>query len=784
MIKKTLKNLIKNEVLHMNNIKNILNVILCCCLFNLSISMHNQASQEGHVSEVNITDMPENVIQTILIECFKTITNQHDNVFQPFQGYKRFLCQISLINRYFKELINLVLKERTYEYIVAQHFSYKELLLNPEERDFQLKEILKSKLKLEEQAARLIISGANINFNIDSLNRLSPLMSVIITGNFKDLIDLLIIYNKDLNFQDSKGLTALMHAVRLNKRDIVKKLIKNQVGINILNNKGKNALAIALSKFDIEVNIVRDLIKSGSNANLHDFVKYLIIKHKEQSSTCLLHDVLTKKAELIIKNLPNLNHTDCNGNTPLIIAYLYGHTKIFKLLLLYGANLEVKNIYGQTIKDLAIAYNNKYILNMIESYYNIKERLMSIIKNSCIFDRWDRINHFIFSTGNSQNIYFNSKDLILLSREIAKEIFSFDKINLPKDMINNRLKNIIINTYIYNKAEEEAARLIIAGADPLICINQNIVHYPNLIDLMIEHIIVQNEIISPLENIDKIINLFKSNQYLSQHLRMKAEKIAKEYFASDLISLTPTELRNKVRDFNKNVTEEQIAKVIILGAFNKYSILFMIARTGRFENLIRLLGQYQIDLNFRNNLRKNALEVAIENNQITIVKELLKCGADPNSFNHRGGTLLMLAIIYKKNDIVRILLDFGANINYLYSSGTCALLSCVYAGYIDTLKFLIKRGANIELKDQCNNNCLMNILNNYNFPWLFDLELKETKRLKKEILICIVKIFLDNNINLNIKNNQNKTARDIALEQGLNEVIELIDNKTVGDFLY
>lgn len=769
----------------MNNIKKILNVILlCCCLFNLSISMHNKISKESYVSEINITDMPENVIQAILIECFKTITNQHDNVFQPFQGYKRFLYQISLVNKHFKVLIDLVLKEETYKNIVAQHFSYKELLLNSEDRNFQLKEILKSKLELEEQAARLIISGANINFDIDSLNRLSPLMRVIITGNFKNLVDLLIIYNKDLNFQDSKGLTALMHAVRLNKRDIVKKLIKNQADVNILNNKGKSALAIALSKFDVDVNIVRDLIKSGSNVNLYDFVKYLIIKHKEQSSIYPLYDMFTKKAELIIKNLPYFHYTDCNGNTPLIMAYLYGHTKIFKLLLLYGANIEVRNAYGQTVKDLAIAYNNRYILNMIESYYDIKERLVFIIKNSCIFDCWDRTNHFILSAVNFQNVYFNSKDLILLSMEIAKEVFSFDKIDLPKDMLNNYLKNIIMNTDIYNKAEEEAASLIIAGADPLICIDKNIVNYPNLINLVIEHIIVQNEIISPLENIDKIINLFKSNQYLSQHLRMKAEKIAKEYFASDLINLTPTELRNKVKDFNKNVTEEQIAKVIILGAFNKHLILFMIARTGRFENLIRLLAQYQIDLNCRNNLRKNALEIAIENNQITIVKELLKFGADPNSFNHRGGTLLMLAIIYKKNDIVRILLDFGANINYLYSSGTCALLSCVYAGYIDTLKFLIKRGANVELKDQYGNNCLMNILNNYDSSWLFDLELKETNQLKKDILICIVKVFLDNNINLNIKNNQNKTARDIALEKGLNEVIELIDDKTVGDFLY
>lgn len=770
----------------MNNIKKILNVILlCCCLFNLSISMHNKISKESYVSEINITDMPENVIQAILIECFKTITDQHDNVFQPFQGYKRFLCQISLVNRYFKVLINLVLKEETYKNIVAQHFSYKELLLNSEERDLQLKEILKSKLELEEQAARLIISGANINFDICLLNRLSPLMSIIITGDFKNLINLLITYNKDLNFQDSRGLTALMHAVRLNKRDIVKKLIKNQVDVNILNNKGKNALAIALSKFDIYFNIVRDLIKSGSNVNLYDFVKYLIIKHKEQNSICPLHDILTKKAELIIKNLPNLNYTDYDGNTPLIMAYLYGHTKIFKLLLLYGANIEVRNAYGQTVKDLAIMHNNRYIFNMIESYYDIKERLMPIIKNSCIFDRCNRANHCVLNLADSQNAYFNSKDLILLSRTIAKEVFSFDKINLPKDMLNNYLRNIIINTYIYNKElEEEAARLIIADANVLICIDKNIVNYPNLIDLIIEHVIVQNEIISPLENVDKIINLFKSNQYLSQYLGMKAEKIAKEYFASDLISLNSTELRNKVEDFNKNVTEEQIAKVIILGAFNKYSILFMIARTGRFKNLIRLLGQYQTDLNFRNNLRKNSLEVAIENNQITIVKELLKCGADPNSFNHRGGTLLMLAIIYKKNDIVRILLDFGANINYLYSSGTCALLSCVYAGYIDTLKFLIKRGANVELKDQYGNNCLMNILNNYDSPWLFDLELKEANQLKKDLLIGIVKIFLDNNINLNIKNNQNKTARDIALEQGLNEVIELIDNKTIGDFLY
>lgn len=93
------------------------------------------------------------------------------------------------------------------------------------------------------------------------------------------------------------------------------------------------------------------------------------------------------------------------------------------------------------------------------------------------------------------------------------------------------------------------------------------------------------------------------------------------------------------------------------------SDLFDFARQGDLRGLANLLAeQPEPDFNAKNNRGYSALMLAVYNSKKDFCEALLRCGADVNSTDSVGNTLLMGAAFKGDLNIIRLLLGFGAEV--------------------------------------------------------------------------------------------------------------------------
>jgi ankyrin repeat protein len=92
---------------------------------------------------------------------------------------------------------------------------------------------------------------------------------------------------------------------------------------------------------------------------------------------------------------------------------------------------------------------------------------------------------------------------------------------------------------------------------------------------------------------------------------------------------------------------------------------------------------------------------AVQTGDTAAVQRMLAAGADVNSRDGEGATLLMLAAHTGDLSMVRVLFEGGTDVNACDERGWSALTKAVYntalkRGFADVIQVLIEAGANIE----------------------------------------------------------------------------------------
>lgn len=92
------------------------------------------------------------------------------------------------------------------------------------------------------------------------------------------------------------------------------------------------------------------------------------------------------------------------------------------------------------------------------------------------------------------------------------------------------------------------------------------------------------------------------------------------------------------------------------------------------------------------------LHIAAQDNQIEIIKRLLKNGANPNARNELDQTPLLLAALNGHEEAAKLLLANGAEVNAQDYSGLTALHLSAQYGHVKVMDQLFDAGANVKAK--------------------------------------------------------------------------------------
>jgi len=223
--------------------------------------------------------------------------------------------------------------------------------------------------------------------NINVVNKHNQsLLDAAIACEFDDAFDLLIKNYINLNTQDDSGNTPLIYTILYNKIGYFKRLVREGANLNLTNNKGESAIMVALnqrkmdmahilldSNVDLKVvdkndeNICFSIVRSH-NLNL---LKEITSKNKELLNSLnytrrnLLHEACMVKdqdiALYLLRNGVLANSADNFGETPIFFAAREKDYDMIKLLISYGALIDKRNGFYETILDITKGEIHDYI---------------------------------------------------------------------------------------------------------------------------------------------------------------------------------------------------------------------------------------------------------------------------------------------------------------------------------------------------------------------------------------------------------------------------------------
>jgi ankyrin repeat protein len=307
---------------------------------------------------------------------------------------------------------------------------------------------------------------------VDYFNR-SILYEAIIS-DYYDIIKVLLDYSLEnigfniVDIKDNNGQIALHYAIKNNKLEIVRLLIKHGSNVNAYNNDGYNSLHLAIRKknLDIVKLILENNIYINAKTDKGDTALHMSLNYQTNDITHLL---LKNKADVNICD-------DSNYYSPLHYAVAWNNYKIIDDLFEYGAEPNIQDSMGNTpimwcIKQNEIESFNKLINNNKKEINSNITDVYGSTPLHIVFEKYDLSKNYLVekllektdisifdNNGNTGLHYLCENDLWEKYIDILKtkklNIFIFNGENkIPYDYVSNEKKNnfidLIVEAYIY-----------------------------------------------------------------------------------------------------------------------------------------------------------------------------------------------------------------------------------------------------------------------------------------------------------------------------------------------
>ncbi len=152
--------------------------------------------------------------------------------------------------------------------------------------------------------------------------------------------------------------------------------------------------------------------------------------------------------------------------------------------------------------------------------------------------------------------------------------------------------------------------------------------------------------------------------------------------------------------------------IALVGCFGSSDIWY--AATDDDVSSIERLLKDGIDVDAKDYDGETPLSSAASFGHLKSVRFLLSKGANPNITNDSGDTALLSVGLISDNteddiEIIRLLIKAGADIDFEDSNGSTALHSAVFFGRAYLVKALLDNGENTEIKDKYNETPILSL---------------------------------------------------------------------------
>ena len=221
--------------------------------------------------------------------------------------------------------------------------------------------------------------------------------------------------------------------------------------------------------------------------------------------------------------------------------------------------------------------------------------------------------------------------------------------------------------------------------------------------------------------------------------------------------------------------------------------------SGNAEVVIQLVSN-GAEINIKNSIGRTPLHDAAYHAQFQIVKYLISQGAEIDTKDIRNKTPLHDAIIGNNVEISKYLITKGAEVNARDGDGKSVFHYAVINENLELIKYLVSSGANVNIRDKFNRIALHYAADEGYLEIVKYLTLKGSEIDSKAafylqmgsvelILGCtplhlaatnghleVVKYLVYRGANVNLKNNEDKNALDLAKERKNQEIVAFLES--------
>jgi ankyrin repeat protein/Txe/YoeB family toxin of Txe-Axe toxin-antitoxin module len=571
-------------------------------------------------------------------------------------------------------------------------------------------------VKYEEAKSKF---SRDVNFRFADGN---TLLIYAVCANKPEIVNMLIKnYRVKLDIRNNQGDTALMQSVFHNNYEMAKLLIDNGANPNLKYLGGTTALMMSVVNRNAKIT---KLFLSQKNI--------LVDQKNDLGRTALMYAAFKNyddMADILLKNNANVNEQCSDGSTALMIGAYYGNKAITDLLLKYEkTDINMENFDKDSALMAAIYQGNENIaLDLLKhgADYTKQDnfgktalweavkvnsfKTVEFIMKNIEQKRNKLISAFIKSVESSFNEY---KEFVNSFNEYKKAIISLNA-------QDNRHKFTALINAIYTGQKEMA--LLMLDQDYVRAVDQKDVFgyttlwhavsagYETVIDALLKKY-DKNMLVAEIDKPDLFGNTLW-NTIVSQRnnkiIRLFLEKLDGDKTKEKQIETQKIESHKKVDVVvQKKMIEQSVAQKKPADRTDVVNRLFMESiKEGKISDAEDFLREEDGngDRIVRKDCINDALMIASGNGNLGIVKLLINYDADINYKDKEMNTPLILAAKNGQYHLIQTLLKYGAAINAQNKKKDTAIIVAATNAHVETVRMLLKKygGVDKKVKDSC-----------------------------------------------------------------------------------